>query len=98
MGEVGDSVESLDVISNCHHSKLAGQMTPTFSYPALRLRPLLAFSELVTSEDTQAWTLLCKQNLGSLGSCHSLEVSPLLSAWEWRSWQSLCGNRSGGCA
>lgn len=80
-------------------------MTPVFSYPALRLGPLLAFSELVTSENTQAWTLIfCKQNLGSLGSCHSPGgsiaslnlgmVSLAESLWEQKWRVCLCGRES----
>lgn len=40
--------------------------------PDFEAQTLQPFAELMTSGNTQAWTLLfCKQNLGSLGSCHS---------------------------
>lgn len=40
--------------------------------PDFEAQTLQPFADLMTSENTQAWTpLFCKQNLGSLGSCHS---------------------------
>lgn len=40
--------------------------------PDFEAQTLQPFVELMTSGNTQAWTLLfCKQNLGSLGSRHS---------------------------